>query len=109
MSNIIECINLSHVYPEGFTAIKGINLKVKEGEVVAILGQTAQAKLPLSNISMACLSQQMELFQLMESTLLNKLFLTYPDTQAMFSRIQTISFLQPQFWLNWSLAQKTRV
>ena len=28
---------------------------------------------------MACLSQQMELFQLTESTLLNKLFLTYPD------------------------------
>ena len=47
MSNIIECINLSHVYPGGFTAIKGINLKVKEGDVVAILGQNGSGKTTL--------------------------------------------------------------
>jgi len=44
---LIEVKNLWHVYPDGFVAVKGINLKVCPGEFVAIMGRNASGKTTL--------------------------------------------------------------
>ena len=41
---IIEIENLWHVYPQGLTALKNVNLRVCEGEFVAIMGRNASGK-----------------------------------------------------------------
>jgi energy-coupling factor transporter ATP-binding protein EcfA2 len=44
---LIEVKNLWHVYPDGFVAVKDINLKVHPGEFVAIMGRNASGKTTL--------------------------------------------------------------
>lgn len=45
---IIEAKNVEHRYPNGTLALKGINLKIYEGEMVAILGQNGSGKTTFS-------------------------------------------------------------
>ncbi|NMA06631.1 MAG: ATP-binding cassette domain-containing protein, partial [Ruminococcaceae bacterium] len=46
--NIIETDNLTHIYSEGMpgakTAIRNINMTVKRGEVLGIIGHTGSGK-----------------------------------------------------------------
>jgi len=44
---LIEVKKLWHVYPDGFVAVKGIDLKVCPGEFVAIMGRNASGKTTL--------------------------------------------------------------
>ena len=50
---MIEFKNVYKTYPNGFTALKDINLRIEQGEFVAIIG--------LSGASTACMTLQKEL------------------------------------------------
>ncbi len=41
---LIDIKNLSHVYPNGYQALKSVDLQVKEGEVIAIIGRSGAGK-----------------------------------------------------------------
>jgi energy-coupling factor transport system ATP-binding protein len=45
--SVIEVAKLWHVYPDGPTALRNVNLKVSEGEFVAIMGRNASGKTTL--------------------------------------------------------------
>lgn len=44
MPPMIEAINLHHRYPNGFHALRGVNLSIQAGEFVAIIGQNGSGK-----------------------------------------------------------------
>jgi phosphonate transport system ATP-binding protein len=41
---LIDIKNLSHIYPNGYQALKTVDLQVKEGEVIAIIGRSGAGK-----------------------------------------------------------------
>jgi len=44
---VIETIDLVHTYKTGVTALKGVNLKIYENQVVSIVGQNGSGKTTL--------------------------------------------------------------
>jgi energy-coupling factor transport system ATP-binding protein len=44
---LITCDNLSHVYPGGVVAVKEVNLKIKRGELIGVIGQNGSGKTTL--------------------------------------------------------------
>ncbi len=60
MSNIVEVIDVEKVYNKGkeneLKVLKGINLKIKEGEYVSIVGPSGSGKSTLMHI-MGCLDR----------------------------------------------------
>ncbi len=52
MKNLIEVTNLSKTYASGFEALKGVNLNIRRGEILALLGPNGAGKTTL--ISTIC-------------------------------------------------------
>ena len=52
MKNLIEVTNLSKTYASGFKALKGVNLNIRRGEILALLGPNGAGKTTL--ISTIC-------------------------------------------------------
>jgi ABC-2 type transport system ATP-binding protein len=50
MQNILSVSNLSKTYTSGFSALKGINLAIRRGEIFALLGPNGAGKTTLINI-----------------------------------------------------------
>lgn len=46
-TTIIETIDLTHVYPGGIQAVSGVNLKIRKGEFIALVGQNGAGKTTL--------------------------------------------------------------
>jgi energy-coupling factor transport system ATP-binding protein len=47
MEPFIKVTGVSHVYPNGVTAIQDVNLEIGEGEIVAVLGSNGSGKTTL--------------------------------------------------------------
>ena len=52
MANIVEITDLRKSYKDGFQALKGVNLGIEEGEILALLGPNGAGKTTL--ISTVC-------------------------------------------------------
>ena len=52
MANILEIKDLRKSYDGGFEALKGVNLEIEEGEIIALLGPNGAGKTTL--ISTIC-------------------------------------------------------
>ena len=50
MSVLIEIRDLTKVYGGGFEALKGINLSIEQGEILALLGQRWMIRIEFGNV-----------------------------------------------------------
>lgn len=50
MSNLVSISNLSKTYASGFVALKGVNLDIRKGEILALLGPNGAGKTTLISI-----------------------------------------------------------
>jgi phosphonate transport system ATP-binding protein len=57
---LVELVNVSKTYPNGVKALKNINLKIEEGDFVAVIGLSGAGKstlLHLINITVTIIDQ----------------------------------------------------
>ena len=40
----IKCIKVGHTYPNGVQAIKDVDVTIKQGEIVSVVGQNGSGK-----------------------------------------------------------------
>ena len=52
MAALIEIDNLTKIYDNGFTALKGVSLSIDKGEIIALLGPNGAGKTTM--ISIVC-------------------------------------------------------
>lgn len=63
---ILEVKDLHYNYPDGTQAIKGIDFKVEEGQMISILGPNGAGKVLFSYILMELLNLHLEKLSLRE-------------------------------------------
>jgi len=98
MSNVIELHNVEKIYNEGkeneLKVLKGINLKIKEGEYASIVGPSGSGKSTLMHI-MGCLDRPTRGKVLIDGEDVSKL----NDEQLARIRREKIGFVFQQFYL----------
>ena len=67
MTTILETKDLTYKYPDGTEALKGINFKLEEGTMVALLGHNGAGKSTFSYILMVLMKQLVVLLKLKEN------------------------------------------
>ena len=50
MDSVLSVSNLSKTYKSGFKALKGINLEIRKGEILALLGPNGAGKSTVSSL-----------------------------------------------------------
>ncbi|MFH8080724.1 MAG: ABC transporter ATP-binding protein [Candidatus Aenigmatarchaeota archaeon] len=98
MSNVIELHNVEKVYNEGkeneLKVLKGINIKIKEGEYVSIVGPSGSGKSTLMHI-MGCLDRPTRGKVIIDGQDVSKL----NDEKLAKIRREKIGFIFQQFYL----------
>ena len=61
MDNILECANLSKIYKNAI-ALSGVNLQIKKGRIVGLLGPNGSGKTTLLSLQTVCSLPQWGIF-----------------------------------------------
>ena len=79
MANILEIKDLRKSYDGGFEALKGVNLEIEEGEIIALLGPNGAGKTTIFKMIMDELQPDSGAFQVGETVKLGYVDQTHKD------------------------------